>query len=370
MRSPRRRLLSPVLVSFLLLAGLLLLMGVHPSQEAQAQTVPPTPAPTATPRHEPRPTPRPTAQPRPRPTAEPEEEDEPPARPGRSSVTSMLVPVMASQPMTVSVVGADDPAAVNRFLRHLLAGYGPAGGYLTATIGALPADFPISLALPGEVEVVGGYVQRGEFEQNLLLLSSSGTPEALADTVRQDLLGQGYTMPVDNSASGQVFLPSDPLMPEFLCSPDGRYTIFLSVSGLANEPAVMRININRSSPGDICSQGGVPYASMTTGILPQLAPPPNTQLRSSGGGGGGNMVSADAELQTALTAQELAAHYSAQLAAAGWEQLDSSSAAAVEWSAWRLSDAQGNSWTATFYIVQKGDSPTTFLTTLRADAQE
>lgn len=374
MRSPRRRLLSLVLVSFLFLAGLLVLMGVSPGQEARAQTVPPTPTPTATPGHGPRPTPRPTAQPRPRPTAEPEEEDEQesaaPVQPGQPSVTSMLLPAMASQPMTVTVVGADDPAALSRFLRHLLAGYGPAGGYLTVTIGALPADFPISLTLPGEVDVIGGYVQRGEFEQNLLLLAGSGTPEALADAVRQEFLAQGYTVPANNAAMGsQVFLPSDPLMPEFLCSPDRRYVVFQSVSSLADEPAVMRLNISRSSPGDICTQGPVPYQSVTTGILPQLAPPPNAQVRSSGGGGGGTMVSADAEVQTVLTAEELAAHYNAQLVAAGWEQLDASSANAIAWSAWRLSDANGNPWTATFYIVQKGDSPNTFLMTLRADAQ-
>lgn len=382
MRFPRQRLLSAIVVSFVLLAGLLLFIAAPAARPASAQTVPPTPTPTATrtPRphatHTPRP--HPTQQPRPTPEHRPEQrpeqgEDSRTPRPGRvapSTVTSVLVPATASQPMTVSVVGTDDPAAVDRFLQHLLAGYGPAGGTLTVTIGALPAGFPISLTLPGEVDVVGGYVQRGEFDQNLLLLASSGTPEELAEAVRQEFLAQGYTAPAGDAAmGGQVFLPSDPLMPEFLCSPDGEYTVFQTVSSLANEPAVMRINIGRSSPGDPCSQGDMPYQSVTAGILPQLAPPPNAQVRSTGGGGGGTMVSADAELQTALTVEELAAHYTAQLTAVGWEQLDTSSAPGIAWSIWQFSDDQGNPWTATFYIVQKGDSPNDFLMTLRADVQ-
>jgi len=59
----------------------------------------------------------------------------------------------------------------------------------------------------------------------------------------------------------------------------------------------------------------------------------------------------------------------AQLAAAGWEQLGSSRADVVEWSAWGFTDALGNRWIATFYIVQKGNTPDTFWATLRADAQ-
>jgi hypothetical protein len=314
----------------------------------------------------------------PRPTAEPEEEEdeetESPARPAQPSTSVVLIPAMpmSMQPLTVTVVGTDDPAAVNRFLRHVLAGFGPPGGYLTATIGALPADLPISLSLPAEVDVVGGYVRRGDYEENLLLLSSSGSWETLADIVRQELLAQGYTTPTLGTAdmSGQVFLSNAPPIPELLCSPDRRYVVFQGLSNLVGEPAVLRVTINRSTSGDLCSPSPYGGDSMTAGILPALQPPPGAQLRSSGGGGGGNYVSAEAEIQASLPAAELAAHYSAQLAAAGWEQLDASSAAAVEWSAWRLRDAQDVPWTATFYIVQKGDSPNIFLMTLRADVQE
>lgn len=374
MRSPRRRLFSLLLVSVFLLAGLFLLIGIRPSREARAQTVPPTPTPTATPRH--RPGPRPTPRPMPRPTAEPEEEEEEgpaqPARPAQPSVSAVMIPVMpmAMGPVTVTVVGAEDPAALSRFLRHLLAGYGPPGGVLTAAVGALPVDLPITLSLPAEVNVIGGYVRRGEYEETLLLLSSSGPAESVADIMRQDLLAQGYMTPTASMADmpGQVFLPNEPQFPEVLCSPDRRYVIFQSFSNLAGEPDALRVTINRSTAGDLCSPLTV-AEGMTAGILPPLAPPPGAQFRSSGGGGGGNFVTAEAEIGTSMTVADLAAHYAAQLASAGWEQLDSSSAAAVEWSAWRLSDAQGNAWTATFYIAQKGDSPNAFLMTLRADAQ-
>jgi hypothetical protein len=103
--------------------------------------------------------------------------------------------------------------------------------------------------------------------------------------------------------------------------------------------------------------------------LPQLLPPPGAHLQSTGGGGGGNRVSAEAEIRTSLSATELAAHYTAQLEAAGWEALDDSAADTIAWSAWHFEDEQENAWTATFYIIQLGDSPDTFLATLRADVQ-
>lgn len=375
MRFPRQRFFPVLLVSFFLLATLLWMFDASPARQARAQTVP-TPTRQATATHIPRPSP----------TPEQEKESEPrPSTPRIVPVAGTATPVSvagAQQPLTVTVLGGDDPVALNRFLRHLLAGYGSGGGYVTVTIGMVPADFPIALTLPAEVEVVGGYVRRGDYDEDLLLLAGGGTPEALTEMVRQELLTQGYTVPVDTTAamSGQVFLSNDFFMSDILCSPDRAYVIFMAASRLDDEPAVLRININRSILGDICSQlpadgGMMGDGMMGAGILPQLVPPPNVQVRSSGSSSGmgssGNSVSADAELQTSvLSLGDIAAHYVAQLAAAGWDQLGSSRADAVEWSVWGFTDAQGNRWTVTFYIVQKGDTPGTFLATLRADAQQ
>lgn len=369
MRFPRQRFFPVLLVSFFLLATLLWLFEASPARQARAQTVP-TPTRQATATHIPRPSP----------TPEQEKESEPrPTTPRIVPATGTATPVSVvgtQPPLTVTVLGGDDPAALNRFLRHLLAGYGSAG-YVTVTIGTAPADFPIALTLPVEVEVVGGYVRRGDYDEDLLLLAGGGTPEALTEMVRQELLAQGYTVPVDTTASmsGQVFLSNDFFMSDILCSPDRAYMIFMAAARLADEPAVLRINISRSTLGDICSQlpaGGdmAGGGMMGAGILPQLTPPQNVQVRSGGMGSGGNSVSADAELQTSvLSLGDIAAHYVAQLAAAGWEQLGSSRADVVEWSAWGFTDALGNRWIATFYIVQKGNTPDTFWATLRADAQ-
>ncbi len=386
----RQRLLPLVLVSIVLLVGFFAMVGLQAGGEAKAQTVPPTP--TDTPTREPTPTrrprPQPTATPRiiiipatpevvtATPEPEPEEEEDaaqPPAQPAQSGIATGVFTAwpLAPQPLTLTITGTDDPATVNRFLRYMLAGYGPMGGELTATIGALPPGLPISFTLPADVTVVGGYVRRGDFEDDQVFLSGGESTEALIETLRQDFVAQGYTTPgtMDAAMSGQVFLSNDPIFPDILCSADQQYVIFLSALNLVNEPPAARININRAVVGDVCSQGAYP-GGMATGILPQLTPPPNAQVRGSGMGSGGTFVSADAEIQTDMPVADLAAHYTAQLAAAGWEQLDASSAAAVEWSAWRFTDEQGNTWTATFFIAQRGDSPNAFFTTLRADADQ
>jgi hypothetical protein len=184
-------------------------------------------------------------------------------------------------------------------------------------------------------------------------------------------MAQGFRASVDGAGhgSGQVFLPQNPVLPDALCSPDGDLVIYHSRAAVQDAPPVLRLNI---APVPVLFGPCSPApnnADPALGILPQLLPPPGAQVQASGGGGGSNMVAAEAEIHTSLSATELAAHYGAQLQAAGWEALDDSAADAIAWSTWHFLDEQENAWTATFYIVQLGDSPDDFVATLRADAQ-
>jgi hypothetical protein len=58
-------------------------------------------------------------------------------------------------------------------------------------------------------------------------------------------------------------------------------------------------------------------------------------------------------LETSLTAEELLAHYNAQLKEAGWELVDQGLTEVVGWSAWKLADKDGKEWGGTLMVMEK-----------------
>jgi hypothetical protein len=183
-------------------------------------------------------------------------------------------------------------------------------------------------------------------------------------------LAQGFTLP---PAEGfhQVFVSLPIPSPGPLCSPDKNYTVSFAPQAVAGAGEALTLNINPvQSMGNLCAQPAyVPMDALAT-LLPQLLPPPDTLIQSSGGGGGsgGEMISAEAEIESSLSAAELAEHYETQLVDAGWERLEQSTGGgAVAWSGWSFTDPEDNPWTATFYIVRQGGEENAYLATLRAE---
>lgn len=188
-----------------------------------------------------------------------------------------------SAPLTVTISGGDDPAQVETFLRYLLAGYAPQNGYITATIGELPADFLLDLPLPEEAVVVGSYMRTGEYAENMLLIAAADSLDDVVDKLWQSLLAQGFHAPADGARPGQVFLSWNSPMPDLLCSPDDDFVLHHSRVVVQDAPPVLRLSVSPApalySPCSSTLGGTSPAA----GILPQLLPPPGAQVQASGG---------------------------------------------------------------------------------------
>jgi hypothetical protein len=320
----------------------------------------------------------PTAPPIPTPTPTPIVEVEVPAAPVAVEESTVAVaPFPASVPfpagpITVTILGDDDVDALSAFLRPLLAAYGPGGGAVTATVGALPAPLPVDLELPQTLIVVGSVERSGEYPETQVFLSAPEPGGEQVDVLIGQLQEQGFVVPPaeEFGGPGRVFLSTETFARSLLCSPDNQWMVNLSEVAMVGEPDSVQVRINFVRDlGGPCSQPTSVRPDSQYDILPPLAPAPDTRVQAQGGGSGDNYVEARADLQSVLAAAELADHYETQLADAGWERLDDSRAEAVAWSAWTFADPDGTSWNATFYLVRQGGQQNAYLATLRADRQ-
>ena len=109
-------------------------------------------------------------------------------------------------------------------------------------------------------------------------------------------------------------------------------------------------------------------------VLPTLSPPEGGEQWAGGGSGGSGEVWNNARLRTQLDLTGVAAHYSAQLAEAGWVPVDGSSAATTTeggskgsaWSYWRFTDDQGRPWQSLFTALSHPDTPQEYFLVVQA----
>src|SRR5690606_33433180 len=143
-----------------------------------------------------------------------------------------------------------------------------------------------------------------------------------------------------------VFLSAQDEQPALFCGPDADLFVQVIPLLLADAAAAVRLDLNPiQGDGSPCA-GSAQEQPLGLQVLPRLVPPEQTQVRGSGSTRSGNSVSAEAELRSPLSALELAAHYEAQLEAAGWERLDQSAVDAIAWSAWTFAGEDANAWDA------------------------
>lgn len=267
----------------------------------------------------------------------------------------------------VTIVGGDDVATLQNFLARWLAPVYPDAPdtQITVTIGALPANLPISLTLPNTITVVGALVQTGEYGNTQLLLSTEQEAEAALATVNQQLAAQGFTQPATQPGMAPGgFQPSVPA-PATLCSADDDLAanLFSATSGAGLTDIRLSLTSVDLYSGLCTEQTGATQSQPT--VLPTLRAPANAIVRSRTGGYGGDQAEITAEIEFAEDVATLSAHYDAQLGEAGWERVAASAADNITWSTWTLTDEEGDTWNITFYIVPQAAAADTYLATLR-----
>lgn len=278
---------------------------------------------------------------------------------------------------TVTLTGdAGNPERLAALLRMVLLSFSSSETTVTATVGSIPLGLPISVTLPATTTIVGGVERAGEFEAQQLFLTTAGTSRALVNELRSQLLSQGYTAPAQTAPGGatEVFLSSNAeTNATLLCNQAENVTVNLGAATITGAGETVTLLITPISRfGDPCS-GNPVDTDPTFDVLPQLAPPPRATVRGSGGGSSSGpdsvSVSAEAAIETGLTAGELADHYERQLISTGWRQLDQSWVDALTWSTWSIVDDDGMTWSITFYVVQQGPTGGSYTATLRAESQ-
>jgi hypothetical protein len=89
--------------------------------------------------------------------------------------------------------------------------------------------------------------------------------------------------------------------------------------------------------------------------LPRLLPPAGARHEGGGGGASDNSASTTTRLTTAMSADELAAHYGAQLAAAGWTVGPTTPGAGVATRTVEVRDRRGALWRGALVVTELGD---------------
>lgn len=288
-------------------------------------------------------------------------------------------PLAANTVVTVALAEADnaDTEAFRTFVRAAYAVMGLQSDSITVSVGVLPASLPVSLTIPPTATIIGGLAQTGEFENSQIFLSSPDSVDALVTTMRQQLTDAGYTAaPVEfGGGPGEVFVSTRQIAnPLIYCAPDDATTLALSTLTVAGNFEILGLSIDPASGfGGPCGDPSLAMSDNFSTVLPRLLPPAASQVLASGGGSGsspdGFNISAQADIESQLSATELADHYIAQLETAGWTQLDVNQVDNLHWSAWSFTDEDENEWNATFYIVQQGGEDDGYIATLRAETE-
>jgi hypothetical protein len=179
-------------------------------------------------------------------------------------------------PLTVTIAGAEDSAALNAFLRFLIAAYsyyGPYAGPVTATVGALPAQLPVDLPLPADVKVLGSLARSGLYGETQLFLASEGPVAEFVASLRGELVEQGFVQPPAGEPSGpfyQVFVSLPSPDPGPLCSPDKNFTVSFLPQAVVGAGEAVVININPvQSMGNFCT--GPAYAPVEAPSIKKAA---------------------------------------------------------------------------------------------------
>jgi hypothetical protein len=198
------------------------------------------------------------------------------------------------------------------------------------------------------------------------MFSANGDVNEPLVALHRQLEQQGYSQP-PTVQEAQVFVPQAPDYGT-LCSPDHSLAVTVSGRNLAGGIGVLRIHVdNTPAFGGVCSGQNVVEPQNTFGhLLPTLTPPVPISVFSMEGGGGGSSYEATIRFVAKTTIAELAAHYSAQLEAGGWQMVASSESDLMAWSGWSFQDGDQR-FVASFYMVRNAANGDRFQMTLRLD---
>ncbi len=234
----------------------------------------------------------------------------------------------------------------------------------TLTLAGLPDDLPFELVAPLGTQALYSLERSQGMGTQIALHAPLPAPDAL-DYLAARLAEQGYAQVETSPTPGDVFGQPDQGMT--LCSPDGELGVMVTAL-----PAETGSDIDifiLAADNTRCSGAG--RDTVASRLLPRLTLPAGQQVQFSSTGSGGSERSAHANslLTIDLSPAELAAHYSQQLQAAGWEQTSESQTDAVAWSVWQFSDERGRPWVGTLLVAERPAQDNALLVQIQIERQ-
>jgi len=237
-------------------------------------------------------------------------------------------------------------------------------------VGSIPPGF--ALPLPEGTLVVGSLIHR----TTTVVCDTDLPPGGALDFYRERLAAEGWAPidfpPIHQGGFVHAFSPFNSR--QVFCrgerGPSLTVTAFAGVDGRTD----LRLELDAHEANPEASPCAQRRRMRHMGrdvweVLPALVPPPNARQTPEGGNGGDERVSTSATLGTDLALGEVAAHYTGQLAAAGWARVAGGEAGPVAWSAWTFADKEGERWRGHFFAFQRPDAPQAYFLLLRAETE-
>ena len=251
----------------------------------------------------------------------------------------------------VEITGGDEATLREFIQRYLTPAYpGAPAGDTKVWIGKLPEDLPVKIPLPDGARIIASVEQPQPYTQ--VILDVDKAPEEITAFYAKALSENGWQPAPQVSSGGGFVGPAD--VGERYCLKGGE--AYLEIMSLAKSEGPTDVRLNLTAPVDshMCQEGGQESMDQGMSLIPSLKAPRGAQMTGGGAGSSGNgSAYSTTDMESNLTAEELLAHYNAQLEAAGWELVDQGVADVVGWSAWKLTDKDGKVWGGTLMVLEK-----------------
>lgn len=259
-------------------------------------------------------------------------------------------------PLTLHAQEASRTESVPRELVLALIGFrAPEEAAPEIRVGRAPPEFPSS-ALPPQARVLGSLIRRSSLPTQVGITSSTVVivspeePDSALDLMEQGLLRIGWeSLSFDRPMGG--FVIREIRSPRVFCKGE----LFLNISARPRDGergSLLHATQDSGRPGPCDREKLGPSPLPPPGArMPPMPPIPQLHVpegATSEGGGitgrGRDHWESSTRLQTPRSAQDLVAHYSAQLQQGGWTPVSRASGRGMATQTFRVQDPTGQTW--------------------------
>ena len=241
--------------------------------------------------------------------------------------------------------------------------YGPDTAGPRVLVGGMPEATASAVPIPVAARIVGSFVF-GQMTRSALALAAE--PDSVRGMMERSLIAAGWEkFRPPHQQSGFSMRIGDLLQ---FCMGDTT-TLNLDVRAKPDGGSYLIITHSTDRDHSICSMERQPYPERRQSVIPALVAPAGAQQTSSGMGGGSDSWDAHTRVRTSAGADELLAHYDAQLRAAGWQPLATVADTGLIVRTYRVIDDDGAAWNAIFTVSAPAADGDRFLSVLALRAE-